>query len=68
MTFTALSYLIGHIHLLRRELARHRDAGYSTETIAVAALLVVLALTVIGILATAVTNKANSINLDGTAP
>lgn len=43
------------------ELRRDGERGYSTETVVVTALLVVLALTVLGIIATAVTAKANSI-------
>jgi len=39
------------------------EAGYSTETVVVTALLVVLAILVIGIIATAVVAKANSITL-----
>ena len=68
MTFLALSYLFDRIGVLRRELVRQRDDGYSTETIAVAALLIALALTAIGFLAAAVIAKAQSINLNGTAP
>ncbi|MCK9904201.1 hypothetical protein MXD63_29655 [Frankia sp. Cpl3] len=40
-----------------------RDGGYSTETVIVTALLVVLALTVIAIIGQAVLDKANSIDL-----
>lgn len=39
------------------------DAGYTTETILVAALLVILTLTVLGIIVAKVTGKANSIDL-----
>ena len=45
--------------LLRRE----PDAGYSTETVLVTALLVVAALAVIAIIVAKVTAKANGINL-----
>lgn len=38
------------------------DAGYSTETVIVTALLVVLAIAVVGIIAAKVTDKASSIN------
>ncbi len=65
MTFVALSYLFDRIGALRRELARQRDDGYSTETIAVAALLITLAITAIGIMAAAVIDKANSLDLGG---
>lgn len=39
------------------------DAGYSTETVIVTALLAILALAVVGIIAVKVTDKANGINL-----
>ena len=42
-------------------LRRDPDAGYSTETVVVTALLVALALAVLGIIGAAVTAKANSI-------
>ena len=59
-----MSHLFDHIRTLRRSVARSvRDDGYSTETILVASLLVVLALVVLTILAQKVTDKANSINL-----
>lgn len=45
--------------LLRRE----PEAGYSTEAVLVTALLVVMALAVIAIIVTKVTQKANDINL-----
>ena len=67
MTYLILAHLADHIRELRRKLAR--DDGYSTETIAVVALLVALALTVIGIITVKVVAKANSINLgSGVAP
>jgi hypothetical protein len=44
-------------------LRREPEAGYSTETVLVTALLVVLALAVIAILVAKVTSKANGINL-----
>jgi hypothetical protein len=40
------------------------DAGYSTETVLVTALLVVLALGVLAVIATKVIAKANSISLN----
>jgi hypothetical protein len=46
-----------------RDLREHPDAGYTTETVLVTALLVVLALAVIAILVAKVTSKANGINL-----
>lgn len=42
---------------------RTGDGGYSTETVLVTALLVALAIVVVGIIAVKVTGKANSINL-----
>lgn len=69
MTYLALTYLFTHIRTARQRLVRsYRDDGYSTETILVASLLVVLAIAVLAILATAVTNKANDIDLDAPAP
>ena len=46
-----------------RLLQSRPDAGYSTETVIVTALLVLLALTVIGILVARVTAKVNGIDL-----
>jgi uncharacterized membrane protein len=69
MTYLVLTYLFDTMRTQRQRLTRSfRDDGYSTETILVAALLVVMAITVIGILASKIAAKANSINLDGTAP
>ncbi|MFD8497739.1 hypothetical protein [Amycolatopsis sp. NPDC059657] len=51
--------LRARIEALRRE----PEAGYSTETVLVTALLVVAALAVIAILVTKITAKANGINL-----
>lgn len=45
------------------ELRREPDAGYSTETVLVTALLVVAALSVVAIIVAKVTAKANGINL-----
>jgi len=48
----------------RWQLARHTgDAGYSTETVLVTALLVALALTVLAIITAKVLAKAKSIDL-----
>ncbi|MFD8494986.1 hypothetical protein [Amycolatopsis sp. NPDC059657] len=44
-------------------LRREPEAGYSTETVLVTALLVVAALTIIAVLVAKVTAKANGINL-----
>jgi len=52
--------------LLRTRLAearRNRDAGYTTETVLVIALLVALALAAIAIITAKVLAKANSLNL-----
>ncbi|MEV0966470.1 hypothetical protein AB0J25_28475 [Streptomyces sp. NPDC049910] len=54
--------------LVRTHLAEVRkraqsDAGYTTETIVVTALLAILALAVVGIIVAKVTAKANGINL-----
>ena len=45
------------------ELRRDPDAGYTTETVVITALLVVTALTVVTIIIGKVVTKANSINL-----
>jgi hypothetical protein len=45
------------------ELRRNPDAGYTTETVVVTALLVVAALAVVAIIVAKVTAKANGINL-----
>ncbi len=69
MTHLALTYLLKAIRTQRRRLVRsYRDDGYSAETILVVSLLVVLAIGVIAIIAKKITDKANSIDLDGTAP
>ncbi|GAA3393362.1 hypothetical protein [Cryptosporangium minutisporangium] len=47
---------------LRQRIPRG-DAGYSTETVLVTALLVALAIAVLGIIAAKVLAKANAINL-----
>lgn len=45
------------------ELRREADAGYTTETVVVTALLIVAALAVIAIIVSKVMAKANGINL-----
>ncbi|MEU8352454.1 hypothetical protein [Streptomyces sp. NPDC048845] len=55
--------LRAHLHLARRHARTRADAGYTTETIVVTALLAILALTVVGIIVSKVTAKANGINL-----
>ncbi|AOR31037.1 hypothetical protein BFF78_08270 [Streptomyces fodineus] len=52
-----------HLAELRRQ--ARSDAGYTTETIVVTALLAILGLTVVGIIVAKVTAKANSIDLGG---
>jgi len=47
----------------RQELRRQPEAGYSTETVLVTALLVVAALAVIAIVVAKVTEKANGITM-----
>lgn len=58
-----LSYLSAEIRHRWKAVRATKDGGYSTEAVLVTALLVVLALAVIAIIATAVTDKANDINL-----
>jgi hypothetical protein len=60
-----LQYLTCQLRLRFNEV-RHRlrdDAGYSTETVIVTALLAALGLAVVGIIVAKVTKKANGINL-----
>jgi len=45
------------------ELKRHPDAGYTTETVVVIALLVAMALAAIAIITAKVLAKANGLNL-----
>ncbi|MFF3909781.1 hypothetical protein ACFYZJ_28260 [Streptomyces sp. NPDC001848] len=52
-----------HVAEARRQ--ARSDAGYTTETIVVTALLAILALTVVGIIAAKVLGKANGIDLGG---
>ncbi len=58
-----LSYLITEIRHRWKTMRDTKDGGYSTEAVLVTALLVGLAIVVIGIIALKVTGKANSINL-----
>ena len=58
---TAIEYLIGMLRH-RRAAARADQGGYSTEAVIVTALLVALAITAVGIIATKVLAKANSIS------
>ena len=60
-----IHYLARQLRCRSAELRRRMrdDAGYSTETVIVTALLAILALAVVGIIAVKVTDKANGINL-----
>ncbi|MGC9667442.1 hypothetical protein ACNTMW_12905 [Planosporangium sp. 12N6] len=58
-----LSYLTAEIRHRWNQVRNTKDGGYSTEAVLVTALLVALALVVIGIIAAKVSSKANSINL-----
>ena len=63
---TVLAHLLAAAGQLRRRLAeasRAGDAGYTTETVLVTGLLVVLAITVIAIIVAKVTAAANAIDL-----
>jgi hypothetical protein len=58
-----IMYLAAELWHRWRAVRDTRDGGYSTEAVLVTALLVALAIVVIGIIAVKVTGKANSINL-----
>ncbi len=59
-----LTHIRANITQLRTEIRENPDAGYSTETVVVTALLVALALAVIGdIIYNKVLSKANGISL-----
>ncbi len=60
---TLVTRLLAELRHRWRALRDTKDAGYSTEAVLVTALLVVLAVLVIGIIAIKVTDKANGINL-----
>jgi hypothetical protein len=60
---TLLSQLTRELHRRWQLLRAHRDAGYTTETVVVTAMLIALALLVVAILVAKVTSKANSIDL-----
>ena len=68
MTALVLTYLLTRIHELRHDLTRrrHDDAGSAAETVVVVGLLVVLAITAVGVISVKVLAKANSIDLNGT--
>jgi hypothetical protein len=58
-----LAHLTAEIRRRWRTVRDTRDGGYSTEAVLVTALLVAMALVVIGIIVAKVTSKANDINL-----
>jgi hypothetical protein len=61
---TALSVLFrAHLAAALAELKRGRDAGYTTETVVVIALLVAMALAAVAIITAKVMAKASSLNL-----
>jgi hypothetical protein len=63
-----LVFIKNAMALLRNRLAVLRaepEAGYTTETVVVTALLIVMALTVIGIIAAKVISTANNIQTGG---
>ncbi|MCX5535745.1 hypothetical protein OG785_34965 [Streptomyces sp. NBC_00006] len=60
---TLASLLSTRFDDLRHQIKERGDAGYTTETIIVTALLAILGLTVVGIIVAKVTAKANGIDL-----
>ncbi|KAF4406814.1 hypothetical protein [Streptomyces lycii] len=58
---TLVALTRAHLDVVRRR--AREDAGYTTETIVVTALLAVLALTVVGIIANKVMAKAGGIDV-----
>ncbi|MHB1927838.1 MAG: hypothetical protein ACYCUG_00105 [Acidimicrobiales bacterium] len=60
--FTVIRHLLGVIRARLAE-ARHDEAGYTTETILVTALLAAAALAAVGYLVTLIIAKAHSITL-----
>jgi hypothetical protein len=57
-----LRHLLGILRARWQLLRADPEAGYSTETVVVTALLVALAITVLAIIAVKVTSTANGIN------
>jgi hypothetical protein len=55
--------ILAHLAAAITELKRNKDAGYTTETVVVIALLVAMALAAIAIIAAKVLAKANGLNL-----
>jgi hypothetical protein len=60
---TIIANLTAQIRHRWRQALDTKDAGYTTETVLITALLVALALLAVGLIAAAVTSKAQSINL-----
>jgi hypothetical protein len=60
-----IEYLVGEIRYRWQIVKAGKDGGYTTETVIAIALLAALAIAVIAIIASKITAKANSINLDG---
>ncbi|MGH3832388.1 MAG: hypothetical protein ACRDRS_18415 [Pseudonocardiaceae bacterium] len=61
--WTYCALLFAALRARIEELRRNPDAGYTTETVVVTALLIVTALAVVAIIVAKVTAKANDINL-----
>lgn len=55
--------LVTAFRQIRERLAENREAGYSTETVLVTALLVALAIGAVAVITAKVMGKANSIDL-----
>jgi hypothetical protein len=60
-----IGYLVEEVRYRWRIVRETKDAGYTTETVVVNAILAALALAVIAAIALKVSTKANNINLDG---
>jgi hypothetical protein len=58
-----LSYLTAEIRYRWTAVRDTKDGGYSTESVLVTALLVAMAIVVIGVIATKLKAKADSLNL-----
>ena len=58
---TVIKHLFGVLYARYQALRAEPDAGYTTETVIVTALLAALALTAVGIIVAKVVAKANSI-------
>ncbi|MHB6910177.1 hypothetical protein [Streptomyces sp. DB-54] len=60
---TMARLLRAHLAEVRQHARARGDAGYTTETVLITALLVILALSVVGIIVAKVTAKAKAIDL-----